>query len=283
MTNDDRALERLLTLAQLGATPSIEQQARSFERLEASRQPLALIQGGVPAPSAPFSPDGSLRAAGVLRPLLWAGAVAGFAAVVGYWMASATAQPPFASAAFVGVRATPGSASLEVSAPVSSEPPKPLVDTPPPAAASAPERPLEKRRSPPSRARSAPATPRPAALRPAALRPAALRPAPAALDLEPVLRRLRLAQSALRDGNAAAALGELDRLDADVPLSVLAEERLMTRVLAACGAGQRARAVELARSLLQMAPRSVYGGRLAQTCAADNSALLEELRRWTPN
>jgi hypothetical protein len=267
MTDDDRALERLLTLAQLGAAPSIEQQARSFERLEASRQPLALIQGGVPAPSAPLGTEGGLRVVGALRPLPWAGAVAGFAAVVGYWMASATAQPPFAAAA--------SGAELGAPAPVSSESPKPLRGDPPPAIASAPERPAAKPRSPPPRARrretpSAPATRPPA-------------PATAGLDLEPVLRRLRRAQSALRDGNAAAALGELDRLDAEVPLSVLAEERLMTRVLAACAAGQRGRAVELARRLLQLAPRSVYGGRLAQTCAADNSALLEELRRWAPN
>ena len=264
MTNDERALERLLTLAQLGATPSIEQQARSFERLEASRQPLALIQGGFPGPSAAFEAEAGLRAVGTLRPLLWAGAVAGFAAVVGYWMASATAEPPFELAASVLVSSAP--------APVPSEPPKPLLGNPPPAVAIAPERPSARLRSPPPRAprREPPSAPMP-------------RPATAAIDLGPVLRRLRLAQSALRDGNAAAALAELERLDAEVPLAVLAEERLMTRVLATCAAGQRGRAVELARSLLQMAPRSVYRGRLAQTCAADNSALLEELRRWTPN
>jgi hypothetical protein len=83
-----------------------------------------------------------------------------------------------------------------------------------------------------------------------------------------ILERLQRAQSALRDGDPHAALGELDALDALEPGGALADERLVLRALALCDLGRVAEARHVLAELDERGAESIYRGRLEQGCAA---------------
>jgi hypothetical protein len=84
--------------------------------------------------------------------------------------------------------------------------------------------------------------------------------------LKEALRRLRRAQRALYDNDAARALAVLDDLDRRIAPAVLGEEREMTRILALCGTGGLAEARALAERWVAEHPRSIYLARLQNSC-----------------
>jgi hypothetical protein len=77
---------------------------------------------------------------------------------------------------------------------------------------------------------------------------------------------LERAQRSLDGGEAAFALSLLDELDARFPARVLAEERLVARVLGWCALGDAARAASAGRELLRDNPHSIYAARLERSC-----------------
>jgi hypothetical protein len=89
-------------------------------------------------------------------------------------------------------------------------------------------------------------------------------PAPPSIEEETAL--LLGAQSALRDGDSAKALGLLDDHARKFPNGALAEEREATRVLALCAAGRIDDAKKLGRAFLSEHPRSPAASRVRSSC-----------------
>lgn len=83
-----------------------------------------------------------------------------------------------------------------------------------------------------------------------------------------ILSRLARAQRAQRRSEPALALALLDQIDSHAAPSVLREERLTARVLAACDAGDVPQAERAAAELGASAESSVYASRLAESCVA---------------
>lgn len=83
-----------------------------------------------------------------------------------------------------------------------------------------------------------------------------------------ILSRLARAQRAQRRSEPALALALLDQIDSHAAPSVLREERLTARVLAACDAGDVPQAERAAAELSASAESSVYASRLAESCVA---------------
>jgi hypothetical protein len=98
-----------------------------------------------------------------------------------------------------------------------------------------------------------------------------------ALSFAQVVERLEQAQRAERDLSPEVALRLLDELDAHADAAALRQERLATRVLAACDLGDVAAAQRAARELETVDPGSVYASRLGGSCialkAADTSSV----------
>ena len=92
------------------------------------------------------------------------------------------------------------------------------------------------------------------------------------LSFAEVVERLEQAQRAERDLSPEVALRLLDELDAHADAAVLHQERLATRVLAACDVGDVAAAQRAARELETVEPGSVYASRLGSTCIALKAA-----------
>jgi hypothetical protein len=88
------------------------------------------------------------------------------------------------------------------------------------------------------------------------------------LDLAEVLERLQRAQARLRDGDAHAALGELDALDTLEHGGVFVDERLVLRALAFCDIGRVGDARHVLAELERLGAGSIYRGRLEQGCSA---------------
>lgn len=84
------------------------------------------------------------------------------------------------------------------------------------------------------------------------------------------LQLLTAAQTALRDGQGAAALALLERYDRAFPGGQLLGERLAAEVFAACQLGNRARAVRAAERFLQRDGSSVLAGRVRRSCAFES-------------
>jgi hypothetical protein len=84
-----------------------------------------------------------------------------------------------------------------------------------------------------------------------------------------VLALLERAERAQRRSEPALALVLLDQIDARADEETLRDERLITRVLAACALGDVA-AARHARARLERASTSpsIYASRLAETCTA---------------
>lgn len=81
------------------------------------------------------------------------------------------------------------------------------------------------------------------------------------------ISRVRQAQAALRDGDAAHALGLMQSLDDDKTSGALLAERGVTRVLALCALGRESEAETAARAVLSRGDGAVYQERLANSCA----------------
>lgn len=97
-------------------------------------------------------------------------------------------------------------------------------------------------------------------------------PAPAApAEVDPVLeeaRLIRLAVRALHEHDPARALAWLEEHRARFPDGSLREERLATRILALCDAGQTSEARREASLFLASHPGSVQAARVRASCAA---------------
>jgi|GEM_PF-1978098 len=81
------------------------------------------------------------------------------------------------------------------------------------------------------------------------------------------LQYLKRAQSALRQGNGALALGLMTELDSIQPGGALLSERGVTQVLAHCQLGNVDKAERVARRLAAQGLASVYTERLEHSCA----------------
>ena len=93
-------------------------------------------------------------------------------------------------------------------------------------------------------------------------------PHPELLSFAQVLERLERAQRAERDLSPELALQLLDELDARADRATLRDERLVTRVLAACDVGDVTMAERAAHELAGADQASVYTGRIEGSCAA---------------
>jgi hypothetical protein len=90
-------------------------------------------------------------------------------------------------------------------------------------------------------------------------------------SLSEELALLEAAQRAVNRGDVGKALAVLDQLDAHCPSSVLLDERLALEAIAACRAGQRARAERASRRLLQRNPSSPLASRVRLSCGWDEA------------
>jgi hypothetical protein len=86
-------------------------------------------------------------------------------------------------------------------------------------------------------------------------------------ELFHALELLRRAQRALRKQEAALSLALLDELDQRFTPGVLGEERQATRVLALCLSDDEASARQIARTLLEQNPATIYAARVRESCA----------------
>jgi hypothetical protein len=98
---------------------------------------------------------------------------------------------------------------------------------------------------------------------------AAPRPVDDALGEEVAL--LRAARRSLDGGDAAGALGLLDRYARTYPNGTMAEEALATRALTLCALGRVAAARDVVRHLEAVAPRSPQLARLRASCIGDDA------------
>jgi len=92
-------------------------------------------------------------------------------------------------------------------------------------------------------------------------------PRSATSSLAAEARRLEAAQTALNEGNATAALVELDYYERDHARGVLSEEAAATRVLALCAAGRVAEARRAAGQFVARFPGSPLLARVRGSCA----------------
>jgi hypothetical protein len=79
--------------------------------------------------------------------------------------------------------------------------------------------------------------------------------------------QLRLAQQALRGGQAARAMAMLDEQNRLFARGVLGQERMVTRILALCALGRRDEAQRLGAALERGSPRSPHLATLRNSCA----------------
>jgi hypothetical protein len=92
-------------------------------------------------------------------------------------------------------------------------------------------------------------------------------PSPSAAPaLRAELELLNAAQAAQRDGNAAHALALLERYDVRFPAGQMTNERLAVEVFAACGLGNRPRAMRAASRFLQRDSSSALAERVKRAC-----------------
>lgn len=115
---------------------------------------------------------------------------------------------------------------------------------------------------------SAPSTKAPAS--PVEAQPAPSEPAePAKPSFYEELQYLKRAQSALRQGNGALALGLMTTLDSIQPGGALLSERGVAKVLAHCQLGDVEAAQRVAAGLAAEGLASVYSERLEHSCAGE--------------
>jgi hypothetical protein len=88
-------------------------------------------------------------------------------------------------------------------------------------------------------------------------------------DLAAELALLGRARAALKSGDPGAALALLDQHAREFPRGALRSERELTRITAACSAGQLDRAEKVARRFIREHPGSTEAKRLADTCIGD--------------
>jgi hypothetical protein len=88
-------------------------------------------------------------------------------------------------------------------------------------------------------------------------------------DLAAELALLGRARAALKSGDPKAALALLDQHASEFPRGALRSERELTRITAACSAGDLDRAEQVARRFIREHPGSTEAKRLADTCIGD--------------
>jgi len=226
--------------------------------------PPSMNEGPVPSPPAPLTSSGVLSSSGLLaksskasfglRALALSavgGALLGFAAGYGAGGARNAHEPPRA-AVMVSSKAnsavgTPSQVTDAADAPVAPDEPQ--------APAALPENSAKPR---------APSSSKPGASEPGPSQHSAESGKPSFYE---ELQYLKRAQSALRQGNGALALGLMTELDSIQPGGALLSERGVTQVLAHCQIGDVASAERVARRLTAQGLASVYTERLENSCA----------------
>lgn len=88
------------------------------------------------------------------------------------------------------------------------------------------------------------------------------------LGLAEALELLRNAEAALRRSDGLQAQLWLSDLDRRAPRGLLAEERLVTAMLAACALGESGEALEALERLERLNPESIYRSRVESSCVA---------------
>ena len=116
------------------------------------------------------------------------------------------------------------------------------------------------------------AAPEPAITEPADLPVEDSKPGPArvrsrAADLEGEMKLLRQADSALRRGDAAAALSALNKHAAQYPGGVLAQERDGVRAIALCSSGNVSQGKSAAQRFLSASSKSPLASRIRSACS----------------
>jgi hypothetical protein len=243
--------ERLLELARDEEPPNADVR----DRVERSLARRVALGAGVVAGSAAVTKSavGAGVALSIAKPLAIAGLAFGVA--VASWKAADLVVPPNSAP-----RATPPAAHTKL----------PARDVKP----SAPSLPLEQPNSP--RVEAPPAKPASTAQGRSASLPTGDSkevimpdmPTPPATpdELRAETDALRLAQRALRDGDATRALALLDEQDRSYRSGLLGQERAAARVMALCQAGQADQARAEAASFERRFPRSPLVPRVRSSC-----------------
>lgn len=264
---DREGLEQRLALAREGFSPSVAVKARVRAGLSPVRPQLARV-------------NGSVKAAGVAKPMV--GLIAAVAFAAGFWLGRSETSDP------------PGALSMESDQPLSTRVSSALAPEHPsvPSAPAATERAVDGVRvtpaSPPAeRASRAAHAPPAVQLQPPsshAARSGALSPKPAAggatasrgsaRALKDELILLKRAERAIRANEAALAISFLDELDRRHPHSALREERTAARIIAECTLALPA-AASRAASFLEKHRDSVYVDRVRRACEPNAGASRE--------
>jgi len=241
----------LLAAARRGLSPTAADRARVLRAIS------GVIAAGDAGSNGDVPPGGAPRLITRARRLVAMGAVAVAAAGVGYL-----------GGFRAGRRQAAFDASLSTAASSSAERPKLVTRSPAAERAGIGHLPAAPSRD----VADAPALP------PAVRRRAHAAPVPPpTLDETPSssltveLEGLRAVERALRDGKPGFALSLLRELDDKVPKGRLLEERLATRTIARCAAGDVPMGIDLAEEFADRYPDSVYGRRVADACPRTDS------------
>jgi hypothetical protein len=232
---------RALVAVARGDDPSAADRARVRAALAArlgaaALPPASSTTPALPAPAAPV-------AATALGKAIATGVLLGVMVIGGRALVAGRSAPP-AMPAHAGVAASAHERAVAVE----------RADTP--ASLPLPEGP------PPPSAEPQPAPPRAVAQ----ARPIA--PPPSAhSSLADEVEALRRAQAALRAGDSAAAIGQIDHLARRHPDGLLREERRILAVLALCTAGRADEARREAERLLAETPNTIHAAKLRASCA----------------
>lgn len=247
MSAHDQKVERRLAEARAGAEPSPGDKARIFARVRSAVGAAPLV---APAPA--------VRANALGRRLVYglsAGAVFGLVGLAtGFWLGRSTlparGDVP-SSPASIPSSSKPDNAPVAFALPA----PKPMDDASP-----AQPRPVQTaERSTPQRSESRGVTAQ-------SVPPLQKAPARRPFSLADGLELLAQAERALHDDDPALALAVLSDFDRRGPRAMLRQERLTTRVLAACASRDARDAREASEQLQREFPNSIYARRLERSC-----------------
>lgn len=282
MTRDaERWLEDVLRQAGEAATPGAPELARAFQGVKQRLRAAPTESGEGSAGAGPVAAVSRVPWPRLLprantpgervRLLVWSSAVAGVGFILGMQFAGSAPAPSVpAPSVPPPIEATARPAVAPALAPTALAD-RAIVEGVPGAAASTLPLPLrgdahQSGVEPPARTLDGLAPQAHAPVRTART----VRHAPSRLGFDEVLARLMRAERAQRSARPELALALLDEIDARGDALTLREERLMTRVLAACALGDTAAAEQAAEALKGARGSSIYESRLAETCVASD-------------
>lgn len=228
-----------------------------------------------PAPTVPSTPPSAVAPTSTLAPpapaLAQGAAAFGLRALFGAAMGGALLGfiAGYGSAGLGGERSVQRM-SAPPAVPTLASTPSKLGDARPNGDTTAPRAAVELDSLPPSEARApavGPAPKSPAHRVDAPPAAGELPEAPAEPSFYEELQYLKRAQSALRQGNGALALGLMTTLDSIQPGGALLSERGVAKVLAHCQLGDVESAQRIAEGLATQGMASVYAERLEHSCA----------------